>query len=262
MVDVMVPRVRVSARRHGTDQRGFGPPFGVGSSGAIGLERRVTKNSRDMAGSRKHGTIRAKDGWHPSANSVAVGHPAGLKALPFSISMWGGAVGSSPVYKGRPEIAGSNPAPTSNANAPWEQKGTVMFIPTEAMGGIIARIAGETGFPPSSVVFEEDRLTVVFEASTPQKGGKRASVESVRTDYPVGPYVQTEEHKGRMLIWKCGEVKATIPELAEAFKVTSSCMAFRLTHGGMAATSKRLSKFDRSQMKKSRMAVLESGKGK
>lgn len=133
-----------------------------------------------------------------------------------------------------------------------------MFIVTEAMGAVVAKIAKEAGLPPSSIVFEEGRLVVTFESTKAAKAiPAHKPQDSQVTDMPEGPWeeVITPGQKKAMK-WTCRGVTATVKDLANHFGVNKHAMNARLKRTRMACTTSKMSKTDIKNKRKNRMAVV------
>jgi hypothetical protein len=131
-----------------------------------------------------------------------------------------------------------------------------MFIVTEAMGAVVAKIAKEAGFPPSGITFEEGRLTVTFETTKAVKAVPARKSPQVTADLPEGPWEKvTVPGQKKVMKWTCQGVTATVTDLASNFNVHKKTMKARLERTGMACTTLRRSKTDLKNKRKNRIAV-------
>lgn len=126
-----------------------------------------------------------------------------------------------------------------------------MFVPTEAIGGIIAKIVGATRMPLETLEFREDKCIVTFSTRAQAKATEatpkpprplnESLLNIVRFTLPAGPWTRTDKRG----YWTCEGVTAKVEDLAKDRGVNSNVMTMRLTKTGMADTQKHKSKLER-----------------
>lgn len=129
-----------------------------------------------------------------------------------------------------------------------------MFIPTEGIGSAVAKILSECGLEPVRMEFYEDRAVVEFSAAS-RASRRNCGPASAPKSLPAGPW-KASGKRGKAALWKCGDVEATVEELADAHGVSKDCMRFRLQSGGFTDTRTRRSKFERNNAR-GRMSVSD-----
>lgn len=122
-----------------------------------------------------------------------------------------------------------------------------MFVPTEAIGSIVAKIITATGMPLETLEFREDKCVVTFTARAQAKDLKAntkaqsAVNTNVKFTFPPGPWKKT----GEPGIWECNGEKRQVRDLANDRGIPSSVMSQRLMANGMLDTQRNRSKFEK-----------------